>query len=121
MLWKLVIFVIVFALFLIFISFNLENKCNINFLGLKEFENVPVFLTVFISFFLGFLCSLPFIMKARMTNPTLKGKSSARTKKPKKEEPLPLAGELPKNSENKSPKDDNFKDSNSKEGSDVKV
>jgi uncharacterized integral membrane protein len=107
MLWRLILFVIAFALLLIFITFNLENRCDINFWKGKGFTDVPVFVSVFFSFFLGFLCSLPFIIKARM-------------KKPKKDEPHHPAGELPKNSKNKSSKDDNFKDNILKEGSDAK-
>jgi len=60
MIRRLIVFIIVFAIFLAFITLNLENKCNIGF-GFHTFENVPVFLTVFISFITGFLFALPLI------------------------------------------------------------
>jgi len=59
--WRLIVIVIVFAVFLAFIMFNLNNSCDINF-GFIQIENVPVFLTIFISFILGMLCSLPFAL-----------------------------------------------------------
>ncbi len=67
--WRLIIFIIVFAVFICFISFNLENQCNISF-GFKTFQAVPIFLTVFISFVLGMLCSLPFITHLRKKHNT---------------------------------------------------
>lgn len=56
--WRLILFIVIFAVFLAFITFNLENRCDISF-GFTEIENVPVFLTVFISFGLGLICALP--------------------------------------------------------------
>jgi len=61
--WRLILFVAVFAVFLVFITFNLDNRCDISF-GFKRFENVPVFLTVFSSFAIGLVCSLPFALWA---------------------------------------------------------
>jgi hypothetical protein len=57
--WRLIQIIVIFAVLLIFIFFNYENKCDISFgfFGIKE---APVFLTVFTSFLLGMLCSLPF-------------------------------------------------------------
>jgi len=64
--WRLIQFIVVFAFFLVFAGMNLndENKCTINF-GFKSVE-VLVFFPVFISFFLGMLCSLPYIIKWRL-------------------------------------------------------
>jgi len=62
--WRLIVFIAIFGVFLAFITFNLENKCDISF-GFKTFKEVPVFLTVFTSFVLGLLCTLPFIFTAR--------------------------------------------------------
>jgi DMSO/TMAO reductase YedYZ heme-binding membrane subunit len=56
--WRLILWIIIFAVILTFISFNLENKCDISF-GITVFEKVPVFLTIFASFFLGLLFALP--------------------------------------------------------------
>jgi len=62
--WRLIIFIIILALFLTFITFNLANNCDIS-LGFIEFEDVPVFHIVFISFTLGLLCSIPIVWSAR--------------------------------------------------------
>jgi len=59
--WRLIIFIVIFAVFLIFITFNLENKCDISF-GFINFTEVPVFITIFISFILGLICSVPLVM-----------------------------------------------------------
>ena len=58
---RLLAFIIVFALFLAFIVFNLENKCNVSF-GFKTFEDIPVFLTAFSSFVVGMLFAVPFVL-----------------------------------------------------------
>ncbi len=59
--WKLILFLICLVLTVFFIGFNLENACNIN-LGYKTFENVPVFLTVLVSFGIGALVSFMFML-----------------------------------------------------------
>ena len=61
--WRLIVFILIFAVVLAFITFNLGHKCDISF-GFITFEAVPVFLTVFISFMLGLLSTLPFIITA---------------------------------------------------------
>ncbi|GHV96763.1 hypothetical protein AGMMS50293_30830 [Spirochaetia bacterium] len=62
--WRLIGFIIIFAIFLVFIAFNLGNKCDISF-GFKTFTEVPVFLTAFSSFIVGMLCALPIAIKSR--------------------------------------------------------
>jgi len=64
--WRLIIFIVIFAVFLIFISLNLEtvNRCDINF-GFFKLDNVPVFITIFVSFILGILSSIPLIFYIR--------------------------------------------------------
>jgi len=59
--WRLIIFIIIFGIFLVFITFNLENKCDISF-GIVSIKEVPVFVTVFSSFAMGLLCALPLVM-----------------------------------------------------------
>ena len=63
--WRFIVFLVIFAIFLAFITFNLENKCDISF-GFTVIHGVPVFLTVFISFVFGLFCSMPFIFRAGM-------------------------------------------------------
>jgi len=67
--WRLVLFIVLFAVFLVFIISNLslENKCNISF-GPFTAKEVPVFLTVFISLMAGMLCMLPFIFIRKKTS-----------------------------------------------------
>jgi len=62
--WRLICFIIIFAVFLVFITFNLENRCDISF-GFKILESVPVFITVFGSFVLGLLSSVPLLFHVR--------------------------------------------------------
>ncbi len=50
--WKLILFLICLVATTFFIGFNLENSCNIH-VGFKTYENVPVYLTVLISFVFG--------------------------------------------------------------------
>jgi len=57
--WRLIGTIAVLAVLLVFIGFNVENTCNLSLI-FHTFENVPVYLTVFISFILGLLFSLPF-------------------------------------------------------------
>ena len=56
--WRLIVSIVIFAIFLTFITFNLDNRCDVN-LGFAKFTNVPVFITIFSSFVLGLLCALP--------------------------------------------------------------
>ena len=59
--WRLIGIIAVFALLLGFIGLNLENTSNLH-LGFKEFDNVPVYITVFASFLLGLAFSIPFFV-----------------------------------------------------------
>jgi uncharacterized integral membrane protein len=62
--WRLIGFILLFGIFLVFIAFNLGNKCDINF-GFRVFQEVPVFLTAFASFILGMFCAIPFVFSLR--------------------------------------------------------
>ncbi len=63
--WRLIGFIVLFAIFLAFIGFNLENNCTISF-GFAKFEQVPVYLTAFASFIFGMLCTIPFAVSFRV-------------------------------------------------------
>ncbi|MCL2245222.1 MAG: hypothetical protein FWC03_12280 [Treponema sp.] len=65
--WRLIIFIAIFGVFLVFITFNLENKCDISF-GIFSINEVPVFVTVFASFAMGLLCALPLVMHIKKKN-----------------------------------------------------
>lgn len=59
--WKLIFFILVLILVTLFIGFNLENACNISF-GVYTLENVPVFMSILLSFALGILVMIPFLL-----------------------------------------------------------
>jgi uncharacterized integral membrane protein len=61
--WRLLGFIILCGIFLIFIGFNQDNPCTIWF-GV-EIKDVPIYLPVFTAFVLGMLCSIPFIVSLR--------------------------------------------------------
>ncbi|MDR0503916.1 MAG: hypothetical protein LBH16_11415 [Treponema sp.] len=76
--WRLVIFIILLTPFLIFIAFNLNNRCDISF-GFTVFKEVPVFITIFCSFVLGMVFTLPLIFTAgrkRRGQPKISAESS---------------------------------------------
>jgi uncharacterized integral membrane protein len=66
---------------MVFVVINLPNKCDINFYG-KNFPDVPVFITIFISFVAGLICALPLALLKRKP----KKEPAAKDKKPAKEE-----------------------------------
>ena len=80
--WRLILSIVIFAIFLTFITFNLDNRCDVN-LGFAKFSNVPVFITIFSSFVLGLLCGLP--IAYRLKN-SLKGPMLWKRKKDAKSE-----------------------------------
>jgi uncharacterized integral membrane protein len=62
--WRLIGFILIFAVFLAFIVFNLNNRCDVSF-GFTSVTDMPVFITAFVSFFLGMLCAVPFFASFR--------------------------------------------------------
>ena len=59
--WRLISIIIIFGVLLTFIGLNLTYSCDLS-LGFKVFTGVPVYLTVFVSFMLGMISSLPFFI-----------------------------------------------------------
>jgi uncharacterized integral membrane protein len=59
--WRLLGLIAILVVLLSFIGVNLNNTCSISF-GFVSFSGVPIYLTVFASFILGMLTSLPFII-----------------------------------------------------------
>jgi uncharacterized integral membrane protein len=57
--WRLIGLAIIFVVFLTFIGFNLDNRCDVSFV-FWEAQDIPVFLPIFTAFVLGLLCSIPF-------------------------------------------------------------
>ena len=89
MIGRLVGTIVVLVLLAFFVGFNLDNKCSVNLL-VHEFENVPVFFTITISFVAGIIFSLPFAFfnrsskqkKKESVNATLSVKSPKKERKP---------------------------------------
>ena len=79
--WRLITVLVIFGILLAFITFNLENRCDVSF-GFTVITDIPVFLTIFFSFALGLLCALPFVIRAGIVRRALKGTE----KKPVKDE-----------------------------------
>jgi uncharacterized integral membrane protein len=76
--WRLIALIIILAVLLAFITFNLSNRCDISF-GIKVYKDIPVFLTIFTSFILGMLCALPIKISAdKKHKETLKDKKQAK-------------------------------------------
>ncbi len=76
--WKLILFLILLLIFVLFAGFNIKNVSDIN-LGFTTIEDVPIFISLFIAFLIGSFIVLPF---------TLRRKNSHKPEKkpPKKEE-----------------------------------
>lgn len=55
--WKLLAFIAVMAIVLVFIGFNLDNRCDIS-LVFVTFPAVPVVITILVTYILGLLSAL---------------------------------------------------------------
>ncbi|MCL2070298.1 MAG: cytochrome P450 [Treponema sp.] len=54
---RLIVFILIFAIFLAFIILNLESKSDISF-GFAQFYDVPIFISIFLALVLGMLIAL---------------------------------------------------------------
>jgi len=97
--WRLIGIIVVLVVLLGFIGLNLENTCNLS-LGFHTFENVSVLLTVFVSFILGLLFSLPFFFLGKKPK---KGKIAGKDKKTASKEEGSEAGEAAPEAPKESP------------------
>ena len=61
---RLIIFILIFAIFLCFIIFNLPYKSDVN-LGFTSFTDIPIFITALTSFILGMIVSVPLVFLFR--------------------------------------------------------
>ena len=59
--WRLIAFILICALFLVFVVLNLEHTSDVS-LGFRTFNEIPVFLTAFSAFVLGMLFATPFVL-----------------------------------------------------------
>ena len=100
--WRLIQFILIFAVLLLFVIFNLTNKCDISF-GFTVIKDAPVFLTVFASFILGMFCTLPFVFGAG-------SRKKNKEKKPDKKKGKPDLPKKPDADSGKSPENDDYSD-----------
>jgi uncharacterized integral membrane protein len=84
--WRLIGWILILGVFLVFIALNLGNNCSISF-GFHTFSNVPVYLTALSSFVLGLLCAIPVMVSIHF------GKKKSGPAKEKKEKGRKQAGE----------------------------
>jgi len=72
---RLISIIVVFAVFLCFIMFNLPNKCDIS-LGFMSFKDVPIFLSALFSFVFGMIVSVPLMFfRKKKQKPLVPGPS----------------------------------------------
>ena len=58
---RLIVFILIFAVFLAFIVLNLENRSDVS-LGFITYYDAPVFLTVLVSFALGIVVAISTVL-----------------------------------------------------------
>ncbi len=61
--WKLIFYLIIIGLILVFIGLNLGHTTDIS-LGFHEFTEVPVFMGLFVAFFLGVAVTIPIAVQS---------------------------------------------------------
>ena len=80
--WRLIQFILIFLILLLFVAFNLNNKCEINFgFGIAPVKDVPVYMTAFFAFAFGMFCTLPYIIKLRIKRKKTEAGTVEKTKK----------------------------------------
>ena len=62
--WRFFGILVILILFVLFAGFNIDFRTNISF-GFYIFENVPIFISIFISFVLGALITVPLLLKSQ--------------------------------------------------------
>ena len=92
MIIRLIFTIICLVILACFAGFNLDNKCNVNLL-VHTFENVPVFVSIIISFAAGVIFTLPFALfsKKRKSSKEAKAPKENRLKQLKKAEEKPAS------------------------------
>ncbi len=78
--WRMIIFLLILAVVVFFAGFNITNVSDISF-GFYTVKDVPIFISLFVSFLVGTLVTLPFVVGKRR-------KKSQKTPKQVGEEPL---------------------------------
>ncbi|MCL2479275.1 MAG: hypothetical protein FWF22_07225 [Treponema sp.] len=81
---RIISFFLIFAIFLAFMILNLDNKSNINFGFIPAINDVPIYITVFISIFAGMIFSIPLFSSVlrRKNRPDIIDKPGKKKKTP---------------------------------------
>lgn len=100
--WKMIFFLAILAVVVFFAGFNITNVSDISF-GFYTLLDVPIFLSLFISFIAGALIMIPFVARKKRT----RGRKERIKEDPKPpEEVIP---EIPAMDESDSPRYQNKK------------
>lgn len=86
--WRMILFLIVLGLIVLFAALNTSNASSISF-GFVVFEDVPVFLSLFIAFLAGAFVMLPFTIK-----PSRSKRNKEKRRAPPQEQPGEQAQQL---------------------------
>ncbi len=62
--WRLLALVVILALSLVFVGFNLDNRCDVSF-GFAVIKDIPVFFPLLAAFTAGMLFSFPFVFHGK--------------------------------------------------------
>jgi len=69
--WRLILFLLVLTIVVLFAGFNITNVADISF-GIWTLHQVPIFLSLFIAFLVGCFVMLPFAVRRRSAKVTTK-------------------------------------------------
>ncbi|MFP4153815.1 MAG: hypothetical protein ACOC2V_02060 [Alkalispirochaeta sp.] len=61
--WKLIFYLVIVGLILVFVGLNLGHTTDIS-LGFVTYEEIPVFMGLFVAFFLGVAVSIPIAVQS---------------------------------------------------------
>lgn len=83
--WRLLIFLLIMTLVIFFAGFNINNEADISF-GFYTIKDVPIFISLFISFLLGAFIMLPFTIFKKKPSKKKIEKEEKKEKKKAEEE-----------------------------------
>ncbi len=67
MLWKVIVFVVLLVVALLFIMANLGNVSDVSLWWIRTLPQVPVYFSMFFSFAIGILAMVPFLIRLRFS------------------------------------------------------
>ena len=83
--WKLVFYLILLGLVLAFVWLNIGNTTDISF-GFASIEDVPIFMSLFVSFFIGVAVALPIAVRSSSGKTRVQSEKRAAKKETSKKE-----------------------------------